>query len=81
MNKILWIAITVAIVVIAYLIMIVVMPIVADFAATANTTINASSNMSDYPGTSGFLLSIPWILWFVPAVGGIIGVIAILKSE
>ncbi len=80
MNKILWIGVTVAAVVIVYLIMLVVMPLVADFAATANTTIDASSNMSNYPGTSGFLLSIPWIMWFVPGTGGIIVVIAILKS-
>ena len=80
MNKILWIGVTVAAVVIVYLIMLVVMPIVADFAATANTTIDASSNMSNYPGTSGFLLAIPWIMWFVPGAGGIIVVIAILKS-
>lgn len=62
-----------------YLFLLVIMPIITDMALTANTTMNATSNMSLYPGTSGFLMSIPWIVFFVPGVIGIALIIVILR--
>ena len=66
-------------IIVAYLFLLVIMPIMTDMALTANTTMNASSNMSLYPGTSGFLLSIPWIVFFVPGVIGIALIVVILR--
>lgn len=68
-------------VVIAYLLVIVAIPFLSDVAVSTNTTMAASSNMSNYPGTSDFLLSIPWIMYFVPAAIGTIAVIITLKGS
>lgn len=46
---------------------------------SVNAEIAAAHNMSQYPGTSGFLLSVPWIMWFIPAVLGIILIVIIMK--
>ena len=62
-----------------YLIMLVVIPWLADITLTVNSTLNATSNMSNYPGTSEFLLSIPWILFFVPGVIGMAAIVIILR--
>jgi len=56
-------------------------PFLADITVTVNTTLNASSNMSLYPGTSGFLLATPWIMYFIPNVIGVIVVIMILRRQ
>ena len=67
-------------VILAYLFLLVIIPnIVAPMALSANTTMNATSNMSLYPGTSGFLMSTPWILFFVPGTIGIALIVAILR--
>ncbi len=80
MKKFGAVAIIVALMIGAYLFMMIAMPIISDFASTANTTMSASSNMSDYPGTLDATLAIPWIMWFVPAVIGMIIIIIILKQ-
>ena len=79
MNKIGAVITVVVLVIAAYLLLLVVMPIISDAALTANTTMNASSNMSLYPGTSGFLMSTPWILFFVPGVIGIAVIVVLLR--
>ncbi len=81
MNKIGAIAITIGVVIMAYLLILVVMPFLADAAASANVTMNATSNMSNYPGTSGFILAIPWILYYVPGVLGMILIVGILRTR
>ena len=68
-------------VIICYLLMLVFMPFLAETASTANTTMAATSNMSNYPGTSEAVLSAPWVLWFVPAVGGIIALVLVLRRR
>lgn len=80
MNKIGAVAIVIFVVIVCYLILLVAMPIVADLASTANATITASSNLTMYPGTQGFLLSTPWIMFFVPGVIGMVAIIIILKQ-
>jgi len=81
MYKIFQVIITVSIVLVVYLLMIVIMPVVVEMSLTANATMNASSNMSQYPGASEGLIAAPWILWFVPAVIGMIVVFLILRSD
>ena len=68
-----------ALIIVVYLFLFVIMPIITGMALTANTTMNATSNMSMYPGTSGFLMSIPWIVFFVPGVIGIALIVVVLR--
>jgi len=79
MNKIGAVITIVVVVSLCYLLLLVVMPIISNLALSANTTMNASSNMSLYPGTSGFLMSTPWILFFIPGCIGIALVVIILR--
>lgn len=79
MGKISAVIVVVVMVIAVYLLMLVVMPVVVDMSLTANSTMNATSNMSLYPGTSGAMVSAPWVLWFVPGVIGMIAVVVILK--
>ncbi len=79
MNKFKSIAIILAFVIIVYLLMMIFMPIVAGFAESTNAEMASSSNMTNYPGTAGFLTSMPWILWFVPGVIGMISIVVTLK--
>ena len=81
MNKIGSVIIVVCLVIVCYLFMLIVIPgVVVPMVSTANTTIAATSNVSDYPGTTSFLLSIPWILWFVPACIGTVVIVVLLKQ-
>ena len=79
MNK--WGAVIsiVVMVTLCYLLLLVTMPILVDTTVAVNTTLNSTSNMSLYPGTSGFLLASPWILFFVPAVLGIAAIVVVLR--
>ena len=63
-----------------YLLMLVIMPVVSSLASTANTTAAASVNVSLQPGSTSFLLSIPWICWWIPGTIGGIAVVAVLKQ-
>ncbi len=80
MSKIGAVLIVVGVVIAAYLIILITHPVMVDIVATANTTMVASSNMSNYPGTSGMLVSTPWIMFFVPGVVGLIVIVAILRK-
>ena len=80
MNKIGAVITVVVLIIGTYLFLLVVMPIISDLALSANTTMNATSNMSLYPGTSGFLMSTPWILFFLPGVIGIALIVIILRQ-
>jgi len=60
MNKIGSVIIVAVVVALAYLLLLVVHPILVEYVATCNTTMSASSNMTNYPGTQGALLSAPW---------------------
>lgn len=71
----------VGVVIVCYLLLLVFMPFLSDTATTANATMAATSNMSNYPGTSEGILAAPWVLWFVPAVGGIIALVIVLRQR
>lgn len=64
-----------------YAIMAVAIKFLADTSVSVNADLAASSNMAQYPGTSDFLLSSPWVLYFIPAVLGIIWIIIILRGR
>ena len=53
----------------------------SDQTVATNAALAAASNMERYPGTSGFLLSTPWILYLLPAIFGIGWIIFILKRR
>lgn len=79
-NKFGAISLVVAFIFIVYLILLIVIPWLAEITVSVNTTLDTSHNMSLYPGTSSFLVSTPWILFFAPAVFGIVTIVIILKS-
>jgi len=64
-----------------YVVLAIFIKFLADQTVSTNATLAASSNMAAYPGTSGFLLSTPWVLYFVPAIIGIIWLVVILKKR
>jgi len=80
MHKLLSVGITIGAVIMIYLVMLIVVPFLADTTVSVNATMAAGSNMTNYPGTSSFMLSIPWILWFVPGACGIVIVVGILRA-
>lgn len=80
MNKIGAVAIIIGVEIFLYLILLVVMPVLTDIIVTSNATMTASSNLSNYPGTQGFFVSQPWILFFVPGAIGIAVIVIILKQ-
>ncbi len=81
LSKLLLIIAIVGLVTGAYLLLLVVMPVISDLALSANTTMNSTSNMSQYPGTSGFLMSTPWIIIWIPGVLGLVAIIGVLRSN
>lgn len=68
-------------VIIAYLLLTLFMPILVDTSSTANVTMAATSNMSNYPGTTETIISVPWVLYFVPAIGGGIALVVVLRRR
>lgn len=78
MGTLAWI---IGIVIFVNLTLLIFIPFLADITVSTNLTLNATSNMSLYPGTSGFLLATPWILYFIPNVAGIIAVIVVLRQQ
>lgn len=57
------------------------MPTVNDMASTANTTIAASSNITNYPGATQFLVASPWVLLLTFPVIIVIVAIVYLKQQ
>ena len=83
MHKVGAVAVVCGIVFAVYLIMLITMPTIVDVTLIANSTINASvANVTGkMPGATEGLIMAPWILWFVPAVIGMIAVVVILKKS
>jgi len=77
-NKLGAVLIVIALVAVCYLILLVVMPTVTGIVETANTTLS-THDLTNYPGASEGLVATPWILWFVPAVIGMIVVVLIVR--
>ena len=68
-------------VIMVYIPLAIFIEFVANQSVTTNATLAAAHNMAQYPGTSGFLLSTPWLLYFFPAIIGIILIIVALKRR
>lgn len=82
MNKLGAVLIIIAVIGACYLLLLPIMPVLVDFANTANSTIiDTGRDMAQYPGAVEFLVASPWILFFVPAVIGIVVVVLILRTR
>lgn len=81
MGKLGTLAWIIGLVIMVNLLLLIIVPFLADITISTNATLAASTNMSLYPGTSGFLLATPWILYFIPNVAGIIAVIVVLRRQ
>ena len=81
MNKIKAVGLLLLGIVSCYAVLAIFIKFLADQTVATNTALDTAHNMSLYPGTSGFLLSIPWVLYIMPAVVGIIWLIIILKKR
>lgn len=81
MNKYRTVIGIIAAMIVVELILLVTQPIVVDLANTANATMAASSNMSNYPGTSDFMVASPWILYFVPPAIGMFLIFLTLRQK
>lgn len=68
-------------VIVCYGVLAVFVKFLADQSVTTNQALDVAHNMAQYPGTSGFLLSTPWIMYFVPTVIGIILIVMVLRQE
>lgn len=76
-KAVMWVIIGVGIV---YVMLAIFINFLADITVTVNQALDVAHNMTQYEGTSGFLLAAPWILYIAPAVLGIILIIGILKK-
>lgn len=65
MNKFKAVVILIVIGILGNLFLTVGIPFVADVAITTNQTLATSSNMSNYAGTSEFLLAAPWVMYLL----------------
>ena len=81
MNKFGALLILIGGVVFAYIILTAAQGAIVNIVSTANTTMAATSNMSNYPGAQQGLLSMPLVLYFIPAIVGIAGVVWLLKFK
>ena len=81
MSKFKSIALLIVGILMLYGVLAIFISFLADTTVSVNQSLNASTNMTAYPGTSGFLLSTPWVLYFVPAVIGIVWLVVILKKR
>lgn len=64
-----------------YVVLALFINFLSDRVVATNSALASAHNMSQYPGTSGFLLYTPWLLYFVPAVIAIVWLVVILKRK
>jgi len=81
MAKIKAIGILMIVVVTCYVVLALFIGFLADQTVATNTALDVAHNMTRYPGTSGFLLFTPWLMYFVPAILGIIFLVIILRRK
>ena len=82
MNKFGQVFLIICGVIICYLILLALNSFIVGVVSTANTTASAGSgNFSAYYGAQDFLLSLPWILWWIPVTIGTAGVVWVLKER
>ena len=82
MRQLGYVLIVIVMVALCYVTMLVYMPVINTMVQTANATITASgANLTAMPGSTSFLISTPWLMWFAPAVIGMIAVCIILREQ
>ena len=81
MSKFKSVALLIVGIVMLYGVLAIFISFVADTTTSVNTSLAAAHNMSQYPGTSGFLLFSPFLLYLVPAIIGIVWLIIILRRR
>lgn len=77
-KAIVWVMIGVGMV---YVMLAIYINFLADITVSVNQALDVAHNMTQYEGTSSFLLSVPWILYAAPSVLGIILIVTILKRK
>ncbi len=66
---------------ILYVFLSVFVVFLADTTVSVNNQLAVAHNgMVAYPGSSDFILAVPWIMYIAPAVVGIIAVVVVLKE-
>ena len=81
MGKFGAVIIVVVVVALGYLAMLLYMSAINSIIQSVNATITISGvDITAMPGSQSGLLAIPWILWFVPGVLGMVIVVMILKK-
>ena len=80
-NKFVSLGVVWLFVIVAYLILAVTMPAGRELVSQAATDLAASANMSNFPGTQGFVESSPVWIWFIPGLVGIIITVVTLKKS
>lgn len=81
MSKFRQVAWVIAGVTLLYVMLAIFIDFLAGITVSVNQALDVAHNMTQYEGTSGFLLATPWILYIAPAVIGIISIVVILKRK
>jgi len=79
MNKFGALLIIIGGVVFAYIILTAIQGAIVGIVSSANASITA--NVSNMPGAQEGLLAMPWVVYFIPAIAGIVAVVWILRSK
>jgi len=79
MNKFGALLILIGGVVFAYVILTATQGAIVGIVSSANASITA--NTTNMPGAREGLLAMPWVIYFIPAIMGIAGVVYILKFK
>lgn len=80
MNKAKAITFIISGVVIAYIFLLAMWEVLTGVVADSSAIIGANPNLDQYIGAKEGLDVMPWVLFFLPAVIGIIAVIVVMKS-
>lgn len=80
MNKAKAVSIIVILTIIGNIFLTITAPFLAGIAQTTNATLATSSNMSNYVGTSEFLLASPWVLYLFFNFICLIVIVLVLKA-
>jgi len=81
MSKLKQILIIMGAVSLAYLLLTVTMPVLSTFANDSANIVATNANVvaGKYPGAEEGPRMAPLVLWFIPAVSGIVGIVIVLK--
>lgn len=79
MNKLKAVVIIIAGVCLAYLMLLAVMPALTSIVAESSAIVGAHPNIDLHPGAQEGLDIMPWVLYFLPGVIGIIALVITLR--